>query len=115
MSVDIEAWHRDAAVWGEDALAFQPARFDSAGTRPQRAAYMPFGVGPHKCPAQARFGTRTVAMLVSALGRRLGSREGTLQFHDRVLDGDTSSVGLLPTGRGDMEAWELVLRAVGED
>lgn len=80
-SCDIVGLHRHAAIWGGAAEAgrFRPSRFDEGRlTARQRAAYVPFSVAPHRCPAggASGFGNRIVTALVVALGRRLGPEHG---------------------------------------
>jgi hypothetical protein len=100
----VEACHRDPAIWGRDALAFKPERFDSM-TPLQKEAYIRFGTGPHRCPAVAGFGERLLLMLVVALGVRLGPDKAEISFHDELLDSDEKAP--LATGRADMEEWEM--------
>ncbi|KAK4133237.1 hypothetical protein BT67DRAFT_435106 [Trichocladium antarcticum] len=85
----ITALHRHPAIWGPDALAFRPARFDRlllvdypsrTGDGPddaqlqlqllQRAAYIPYSVAPHRCPAggDGGFGNRMVTCLCFGFG-----------------------------------------------
>ncbi|CAL5084387.1 unnamed protein product [Urochloa decumbens] len=52
--IPIMAVHHDAAVWGDDAAEFNPARFADDGDRPRQqvAAFMPFGGGGRVCIGQ---------------------------------------------------------------
>lgn len=101
ISADITTLHRHRVIWGFDSQDFRPSRFDdipqpppthppnqyqnqrrsslssSALTPLQHAAYIPFSVAPHKCPAASNaFGERMVVTLVVALGRVLGDHRG---------------------------------------
>ncbi|KAK4118691.1 hypothetical protein N657DRAFT_637816 [Parathielavia appendiculata] len=84
VAADISALHRHPSIWGADALAFRPGRFDDGQmTDLQREAYIPFSVKPHKCPAASNaFGERMVVVLVSALGRVLGPDKGRARFEE---------------------------------
>ncbi|RYP79353.1 hypothetical protein DL769_003034 [Monosporascus sp. CRB-8-3] len=108
---DIERCHRDPAIWGTDALRFDPLRFFSL-TEDQKHAYMPFSVRPHECPAErGGFGERAIVLLVVVLARRLGTRESGLlvRFNDAVLDGDDADMPL-PNARDAAERWVVVER-----
>ncbi|KAK4251600.1 hypothetical protein C7999DRAFT_37344 [Corynascus novoguineensis] len=107
VAADIASLHRHPFIWGNDALAFRPARFDDGVFTPlQRDAYLPFSLPPHKCPAagtrgnDTSFGERMVVVLVVALGRRLGREMGKV-----VLGEEIGVNGELPTGRDEMEEW----------
>ncbi|EEQ27287.1 hypothetical protein McanCB56680_005958 [Microsporum canis] len=65
-AADIEACHRNAIVWGPDALNFYPGRWESLNNS-QKASFMPFGAEPFLCPAKPVFGPRMIALLVGAL------------------------------------------------
>jgi 11-oxo-beta-amyrin 30-oxidase len=48
-------YHRDPAVWGDDAEAFRPDRFADGVNKASSGsthAYMPFGIGPRGCIGQ---------------------------------------------------------------
>ncbi|KAI1374251.1 cytochrome P450 [Hypoxylon crocopeplum] len=121
LSADIEKCHRDPSIWGPDALRFRPSRFrkkDLADalhppfTADMRRTYMPFGVGPHVCPAASAasgFGFRAIVVLMVVLARRLGTKESgaIVHFGDKDLENDLDA--LLPSGRQDMEDWTLGL------
>ena len=102
VSADVEASHRDPRIWGEDALAFRPERFDGLSEM-QRRAYFPYSLGSHKCPAYRTFGNRTVTMLVVALSRVISREVATVRFGEERLDHD--AMAALPTGRDELEAW----------
>ncbi|KAH7626873.1 hypothetical protein B0T09DRAFT_35691 [Sordaria sp. MPI-SDFR-AT-0083] len=102
VSADVQACHRDLAVWGLDALEFRPERFDNLAPL-QNEAYFPFSLGSHRCPAISGFGNRMVTMLVVSMGRALSPETGRLNFRDAKLDDDTRTS--LPTGRDEMEKW----------
>lgn len=81
-AADIEACHRNEAIWGEDALAFQPARW--TGTRGEKLFkqdnFMPFGAHPFACVAKQSatadrlpFGVAMIAILVGALSNAVGN------------------------------------------
>lgn len=96
------------AIWGPDALVFRSERFDAV-TPLQKEAYLPFGSAPHLCPAYHGFGERMILLLVAMLSSsRLGTNTASIVFNDARLDGDRDAE--LPTGRNDMEAWELNVR-----
>lgn len=113
IAADVCALHRDREIWGPDALLFRPARFDeinktpesSAAASMQRAAYLPFGLSPHLCPAYHGFGERMIFVLVLVLRARLGPENASLKFNDEILDSQIDTE--LPTGRYDMEGWVL--------
>ncbi|KAG7285354.1 hypothetical protein NEMBOFW57_009978 [Staphylotrichum longicolle] len=88
-AADLSALHRHPSIWGRDALAFRPSRFDDGQlTALQHEAYIPFSVKPHKCPAAGNaFGERMVAVLVVALGRELGPGNGRADFGEGVVKG----------------------------
>ncbi|KAK2840526.1 hypothetical protein FQN49_006187 [Arthroderma sp. PD_2] len=65
-AADIEACHRDAAVWGPTALNFLPGRWGHID-QVQKDSFMPFGSEPFVCPAKPVFGPRIIALLVGAL------------------------------------------------
>lgn len=106
VSANISSLHRDPAIWGPDALQFRPHRFDEL-TPLQKQAYMPFGLGPHLCPAYHGFGERMILMLVAVLSERLGSDKTSILFNDVGLDIDSNRE--LPAGRNDMEEWIIEL------
>ncbi|RYO75669.1 hypothetical protein DL766_003808 [Monosporascus sp. MC13-8B] len=108
---DIERCHRNPAIWGADALRFDPLRFFVL-TEDQKRAYMPFSVRPHECPAErGGFGERAILLLVIVLARRLGTRESGLlvRFNDAVLDDDDAGMPL-PNARDAAERWVVVER-----
>ncbi|KAG6481816.1 hypothetical protein ZIOFF_058437 [Zingiber officinale] len=52
--IPIVAVHHDAALWGEDAAEFNPARFADGASRAARhpTAFIPFGLGARMCIGQ---------------------------------------------------------------
>ncbi|KAK4095850.1 hypothetical protein N658DRAFT_481619 [Parathielavia hyrcaniae] len=97
LAADISTLHRHPSIWGPDALAFRPARFDGTSlTELQREAYVPFSVRPHRCPAGAGngFGELMVLVLVCALGRGWW-----------VADGEGSDGGVGLETDGDSEGF----------
>ncbi|KAI1138084.1 hypothetical protein F5Y05DRAFT_50583 [Hypoxylon sp. FL0543] len=106
VAADIEKCHRDTRIWGHNAERFCPYRFNYL-TDAMKEAYMPFGAGKHQCPTASKFGYRAILIMVVVLARRLGTRDSgsTMQFNDARLDEDLGE--LLPSGRMDMESWEL--------
>ncbi|KAK4454913.1 hypothetical protein QBC34DRAFT_289335 [Podospora aff. communis PSN243] len=106
VAADVQGLHRREEIWGMDALRFRPERF-GALTEVQRRAYVPYSIGRHRCPAYGGFGNRMIAMLVVALGREMGRDRGKVRFErgDGGLEGEEKGVGVLPTGREDMEGW----------
>ena len=107
VAANVCALHRDAAIWGPDALAFRPGRFGSAMSREQKQAYMPFGLAKHLCPAYHGFGDRIILLLVTLLSEMLGPGRASVVYNDVRLDTDPEAE--LPTGRCDMEKWVLTL------
>ncbi|KAH6620894.1 hypothetical protein B0J18DRAFT_430952 [Chaetomium sp. MPI-SDFR-AT-0129] len=139
LSADITTLHRHPIIWGIDSALFRPSRFDdlphpphtqppnnhtyrrrasassSALTPLQQAAYIPFSIDPHKCPAASNaFGERMVVTLVVALGRALGDFRGQGWIAVRppaaavrpVLDRD--SVGASESvARAGLDVWGL--------
>ena len=102
VSGDVEACHRNADIWGADALEFRPERFDGLSDV-QKKAYFPYSMGRHKCPAYSVFGNRMITMLVVVLSRVMSPEVGKVRFGDDKLDGDVAAA--LLTGRDELEAW----------
>ncbi|KAI0405827.1 cytochrome P450 [Xylaria palmicola] len=126
VAADVESCHRDRRVWGPDALQFRPSRFHAWScvdpayvARPlapskrlpvsdvQRLSYFPFGVGKNRCPAEAGFGDRIIALLVVELTRRFGTRQTGLKIHFGQVEDQQWFSTTLPSGRSDMEGWIL--------
>lgn len=99
---DVEALHRDPAIWGPDAAHFRPERWARQPTPLEARAYVPFGLRPHMCPAHKGFALRLVALLVAVLGAQMGRGRAVVSF------GEGGGKGDLPTGRRDMEGWKVV-------
>ncbi|CAK7212674.1 hypothetical protein SEUCBS140593_001582 [Sporothrix eucalyptigena] len=74
------ALHRDKEIWGSDALLF-----------------------PYN-----GFGERMIVLLVALLCTHLGQEEASIVFNNADLDDNMETE--LPTGRCDMEDWELTLK-----
>ena len=89
--VDIEALHKDTAIWGSDAGVFDPMRFHKSRlTYCQKNAFIPFSYGPLRCvafkeaPRFAAIVAAAVLEIVSApnaryrlvCGEIIGRREG---------------------------------------
>ncbi|KAJ5980092.1 hypothetical protein N7481_007390 [Penicillium waksmanii] len=66
IAADVEACHIRPDIWGSDATIFDPTRWVNL-TKEQSKAFMPFGSGPHECPAKAVFGPRMICILLGAL------------------------------------------------
>ncbi|KAI1415056.1 hypothetical protein F5Y13DRAFT_197052 [Hypoxylon sp. FL1857] len=110
---DIEECHRDVHIWGPDAEVFRPSRFNDL-TDAMKEAYMPFGAGKHQCPTASKFGYRAIIILVVVLAKGLGNRDTTsIRFNNAKLDRDLSKV--LPSGRMDMEDWNLEVNSFPEE
>ncbi|KAI0393725.1 hypothetical protein F5Y17DRAFT_296833 [Xylariaceae sp. FL0594] len=133
-AADVEACHRYTEIWGPDAHRFLPSRFHdwarkkkdtdnepSTGSMVtevpeyQVLSYFPFGVGKHVCPAATGFGERLITLLVVELARRFGTSERTGVVHYGKRISQQCGLGLLPTGRHDMESWVLEVRGEEED
>ncbi|CAK7235289.1 hypothetical protein SBRCBS47491_009242 [Sporothrix bragantina] len=87
IAANVSALHRDTDIWGPDAFEFRPDRFDDAYNG---------------------FGERIILLLVALLSTRLGSEKVSIVYNDARLDNNKNAS--LPTGRYDMEDWELALR-----
>ncbi|KAI0294658.1 hypothetical protein B0F90DRAFT_1639670 [Multifurca ochricompacta] len=88
---DLEALHRDTAVWGNGANVFDPSRFHASRiTHEQRNGYIPFSYGPLRCVAfkeAPRFAACVAAAILEIVsgpdakyrltyGKEIGWREG---------------------------------------
>ncbi|KAI1398040.1 hypothetical protein F4819DRAFT_489963 [Hypoxylon fuscum] len=105
---DVEACHRNTTIWGADALVFRPSRWFDPSSADKRRAYFPFGVGPHTCPAAARFGNRAVIILAVVLARHLGAHEtGSIVYFWSTKIRSNGLKAPLPAQRNDMERWTL--------
>jgi len=71
-TVAVSQWlvHRDPRWWGDDALAFDPARFLAPAPERPRFAYFPFGGGPRVCVGEGYAWTAGVVALAT-LAQRL--------------------------------------------
>lgn len=65
-AADIEFLHRDANIWGDDSLCFDPSRWRDV-SKECLDAFMPFGWKSFTCPAQDDFGPRMIGLAVGAL------------------------------------------------
>ena len=80
VAADIEYLHRDAEVWGLNALDFNPSRWLDDGhvkgknIQKQRGSFMPFGYGPFACPARHGAAHILIGVLVAVLVKGLGDR-----------------------------------------
>lgn len=80
-AADIEACHRDAAIWGEDVLRFEPARWTRGGAdvANKQMIFLPFGADPFTCVAKSGtanrlpFGVAMIAVLVGGLSLAAGN------------------------------------------
>ncbi|CAI7669797.1 unnamed protein product [Penicillium manginii] len=66
IAANIEGCHLRPNIWGVSVAIFDPVRWLDL-TPEQRRAFMPFGCGPHECPAKAGFGPKMIGVLVGAL------------------------------------------------
>lgn len=88
---DIEALHRDTAIWGSDADVFDPMRFHASRlSYGQKRGFVPFSYGPLRCVAfkeAPRFAAIVAAAVLEIVGapdaryrlvcgERIGRREG---------------------------------------
>ena len=88
---DIEALHKDAAIWGSDATVFDPMRFHASRlSYCQKHAFIPFSCGPLRCVAfkeAPRFAAIVAAAVLEIVsvpegryqlvcGEKIGRREG---------------------------------------
>ncbi|KAI1094139.1 cytochrome P450 [Rostrohypoxylon terebratum] len=109
VKADIEWCHRNKRIWGADAEQFRPSRFQNC-TANMDKAYMPFGIGRHRCPTATRFSYHVIVIIVVALAKRLGTKEtgSEVIFNDPRLDRNPKRI--LPSGRMDMDSWVLKVR-----
>ncbi|KAI0895322.1 hypothetical protein F4806DRAFT_502801 [Annulohypoxylon nitens] len=109
MAADIERCHRDKRIWGADAEQFRPSRFQNR-TANMDEAYMPFGAGRHVCPTATQFSYYAIVIIVVALAKHLGTKEtgSEVIFNDLELDRNPKKI--LPSGRMDMESWDIKVR-----
>ena len=86
LSVPSYTMHHSQEVWGSDAEEFNPDRWDSATDR-QRAAFIPFGLGPRACIGR-NVADMALALIISTICKRydfelyeeeLRTREGFLR------------------------------------
>ncbi|KAK7967585.1 uncharacterized protein PG986_001862 [Apiospora aurea] len=98
--VNTMALHTSPSSWGADALVFNPARWLQPGPRegarevlvaPPRGIYLPWSVGPRKCPGQKMSQVEFVSVISTLFGRctaepvpRRG--ESMQQARQRLLD-----------------------------
>src|SRR6266702_1671565 len=98
---DIEALHRDTAIWGSDADVFDPMRFhESRLSYGQKHAFIPFSYGPLRCVA-FKEAPRLAAIIAAAVleivsvpdaryrlvhGEGIGRREGWEGWSIEVID-----------------------------
>ncbi|KAK8093214.1 uncharacterized protein PG998_014615 [Apiospora kogelbergensis] len=76
--VNTMALHTSTSGWGADALVFNPARWLQPGPRegarevlvaPPRGIYLPWSVGPRKCPGQKMSQVEFVSVISTLFGR----------------------------------------------
>ena len=77
------AMMHSTAIWGEDALAFRPERWETA--RP-KWEYTPFGGGPRICPGQRLVFTESGYVTVRILREfaRLENRDPVLEWQEKM-------------------------------
>ena len=106
LTADLEALHRDAVIWGDQPLKYDPSRWQDLGEEAPKA-FMPFGNMPFLCPAQKEFGPRIIGVLVAAFAIHINSTEWKLQFSKnagsdmKTLEGNEQ----LDTDRKAYDAW----------
>ncbi|OWA50218.1 hypothetical protein BV898_14743 [Hypsibius exemplaris] len=80
-AADIEALHRDPAIWGADADIFRPTRWASEKMMPvevrRRGIFLPFGMSPSLCPASQVFAPRIIALLVGVMDSVMAQQCGS--------------------------------------
>ncbi|KAF2769033.1 hypothetical protein EJ03DRAFT_351683 [Teratosphaeria nubilosa] len=107
-AADIEALHREAEHWGEDALIFKPERMEAKlegkdEKQIEQEAFLPFASRPFVCPARRKnikgehlpFGPAIIALIVGVLvnvTECVGDGKGGWKF-----------AGGLPTGELPLE------------
>lgn len=86
LSVPAYTIHHSPAIWGADADAFRPERWDTV-TEEQKNAFIPFSYGPRACVGR-NVAEMELALIVSTVFRRyefelrqerLETREGFLR------------------------------------
>ena len=70
VAANIEACHRNPAIWGSNSWLFKPYRWRNIGNE-ARNAYMPFGGSTFVCPAKQDFGPRMIGIIVAALATHI--------------------------------------------
>ncbi|KAF9882883.1 hypothetical protein FE257_004920 [Aspergillus nanangensis] len=85
MAADLEACHRSKDIWGIDAMAYDPQRWQAV-TDSQKQAFMPFGSAPFECPARPVFGPRIIGLLLGTLFREFRD-DWALELHGDSFPG----------------------------
>ena len=117
LAADIEACHRNAAIWGDDSLRFNPSRWANNNhlSDESRRAFMPFGTGIFTCPAKQEFGPRMIGILVAALVANIDRRDWRFELSNpNAWDagGRSELVGAEPlvSQRGEYESMMIIRR-----
>ncbi|KAN0112435.1 hypothetical protein V8E51_005386 [Hyaloscypha variabilis] len=85
-SVDVVAIHREAELWGDNVLEFEPSRW--AKGKGLFEYFMPFGVGALSCPTRGNMGPRFIGVIVAALFYNLRGFELVGKESDAIINGN---------------------------
>lgn len=85
-AADIEACHRDPAIWGAHSLQFVPLRWKILSPSFWNS-FIPFGGSLFVCPAKKEFGSRMTGLLVAALAQGISEGGEWTLNHDENWNG----------------------------
>lgn len=85
LSVPSYTMHHSTAIWGPDADAFRPERWETV-TEAQKAAFIPFSHGPRACVGR-NVAEMELALIVSTVFRRyeFELRQGEMETREGFL------------------------------